>query len=108
MKNNSQWHTSEDGQAKMEVGTFVHEGKEYASGGAFISPTYAVGYPKGETLTDWIGKPIGTVHYTSSWPVRSYIGSRMHQMEATIGGVVYTGRTFGEGMLWKGKRKAKQ
>jgi hypothetical protein len=61
-------------------------------------------------LTDWHGKAIGTCFLSSSWPVRSYIGSRMYQVYARIGGVDYTGRGFGEGMAvnlrpCKGKAK---
>ena len=49
-------------------------------------------------LTDWYGNQIGFCFSRKSWPVRSYIGSRMYQFYATIGGREYTGRSFGEGM----------
>lgn len=59
-------------------------------------------------LTDWHGNVIGTCFLSSSWPVRSYIGSRMYQIYARINGVDYTGRGFGEGMAVNLKRCAKQ
>lgn len=49
-------------------------------------------------LTDWHGKVIGTCYLSSSWRVRSYIGTYMHQIYARVDGVDYTGRGFGEGM----------
>jgi hypothetical protein len=49
-------------------------------------------------LTDWHGNKLGTCFLSSSWPVRSYIGSRMYQIYARVNGVDYTGRGFGEGM----------
>lgn len=94
--------------------TIEFEGREFTSGGAFISDTYAIGYV-GKTihtgcrlLTDWHGNQIGTCYLSSSWPVRSYIGSRMYQIYATINGIQYTGRGFGEGMSVRLKRCAKQ
>lgn len=69
------------------------------------NPLNQVGYvgkrlPSGyqRELTDWHGRVIGVCMLTSSWAVRSYIGSRMYQIYATIDGVRYTGRGFGEGM----------
>ena len=39
----------------------------------------------------------------------SHIGGwNMHQIEAVIDGVTYTGRGFRVGMIWRGKRKAGQ
>lgn len=49
-------------------------------------------------LTLWTGEQIGTCRFSSSWRVRSYIGERMYQIYATVNGVQYTGRGFGEGM----------
>ncbi len=59
-------------------------------------------------LTDWHGNHIGTVFLGRGWRVNSYVGERMYQAYATVNGVKYTGRTFGEGMSFKGKRCAKQ
>lgn len=50
-------------------------------------------------LALWTGAKIGTCRLTSSWPIQSYIGSRMYQIHATVAGVAYTGRGFGTGMI---------
>ncbi|UUV43265.1 hypothetical protein RCCWILLIS_93 [Rhodobacter phage RcCWillis] len=49
-------------------------------------------------LTDWHGNRIGTCYLSNSWPVNSYIGSRMYQIYAWVDGKEYTGRGFGRGM----------
>lgn len=54
---------------------------------------------KSHALTDWHGNQIGTCIYGAAWRVNSYIGTHMHQIYATIEGVKYTGRGFGEGMV---------
>jgi len=96
--------------------TIEHEGKEYTSGGAFTSPDYAIGYLKfdreylyatGE-VTTWHGEHLGTARISAMWKVKSYIGSHMMQVECCIDGVWYTGRSFGSGMIWKGKRCKRQ
>lgn len=105
--------------------TITHEGRTFESGGAVVTPEFAIGYvgpllnvnasgtamyvtDGTRSLTDWHGKAIGTCYIQQSWPVRSYIGSRMCQIVAFIDGIKYTGRGFGESMIWKGKRCAKQ
>lgn len=55
-------------------------------------------------LTNWLGTKIGTCYLSSSWPVRTRIGSRMYQIWATVNGVAYTGRGFGEGMIVRLRR----
>jgi hypothetical protein len=59
-------------------------------------------------LKNWYGEQIGTCYISQSWPVRSYIGPRMCQIYATIDGILYTGRGFGEGMSVNLRRCAKQ
>ena len=59
-------------------------------------------------LTDWQGKEIGYCYLASSWPVKSYIGSHMHQIYATVDGVQYTGRGFGRSMAVTLRPCAKQ
>jgi hypothetical protein len=104
--------------------TITHEGKTFESGGAVVTDDYAIGYvgkPLGDgmgidrfgptsrrALNDWHGNQIGTCYISQSWRVFSYMGSHMCQIYATIDGVTYTGRGFGEGMIWKGKRVARQ
>jgi len=88
---------------------FEHEGRKFCSGGAVVTPKHCIAYPgKDGVLNDWHGKPVGTWRSVASWPINSWIGSTMHQIEARVDGVLYTGRGFGEGMLYRGKRKAGQ
>ncbi len=64
-----------------------------------------VAYPGPDgILNDWHGRPIGRWRSVCSWSVRSYVGSRMHSIRATVDRIVYRGRGFGEGMLFRGKR----
>lgn len=105
----SEWQTSADGAARVEVGTFVHEGKEYAATGAAVTPDYLACYPRADgTVADWAGNVLGTYRVVSSRPavffgVRSWQGSRYFYMRATVGGRVYALRGFGVGMLARGK-----
>lgn len=48
-------------------------------------------------VTVWTGLPLGYATLGSSWRVNSYVGTRMHQFYARIGGREYTGRGLGEG-----------
>ena len=91
-----------------------HEGRKFCAGGAEVTPEFAIGYFKangnsevftdGCSITDWHGKVLGSAKITGSWPIRSYMGSRMYQVRAVIDGMAYTGRTLGSAMIWKGKR----
>ncbi|KKM55805.1 hypothetical protein LCGC14_1552240 [marine sediment metagenome] len=84
---------------------FVSAGQSFESGGAFVSPVYVIAYlGKDNVLTDWHGARLGTYHVTASWPINSYLSSHMNQVYARIDGITYTGRSAGEGMLFKGKR----
>lgn len=84
-----------------------HEGRKFCSGGAVVTQSHVIAYPgKDGILNDWHGKQIGTWRAKSSWRVHSFMGTHMYQIEATVDGVRYTGRGFGEGMIYKGKRKA--
>ena len=89
--------------------TIEHDGRTFESGGAIVTPDHIVAYPKDNgVLGDWRGNPIGTWRIMSSWPMNSWMGSHMHQIESTVDGVVYTGRGFGKGMIYRGKRKKNQ
>ncbi len=96
--------------------TFTYEGRKFTCGGAVVTPDRIVAYPgkpdrglftstPGGPLNDWHGREIGRYRIVSSWRVNSYVGSHMNQIEATVDGVTYTGRGFGEGMIYQGKRK---
>lgn len=89
--------------------TVIHNGSKFSSGGAVVTPDHVIAYPdKHGNLTDWHGNKIGTCRSVASWRVESFLGTHMHQIEATVNGIIYTGRGFGAGMIYKGKRKAKQ
>jgi hypothetical protein len=89
--------------------TFEHEGRKFESGGAVVTDTILIAYPREHgVLGDWHGAAIGTWRTLSSWPVRSYIGSRMYSIEAFVNGVRYVGRGFGVGMSLKAKRSPRQ
>jgi hypothetical protein len=68
----------------------------------------ATNYKPRHELTGGNGKQIGTCFISSSWRVRSYIGSHMCQIYAIINSVHYTGRGFGEGMSVRLRPCAKQ
>ena len=110
----SEW--KQEGEVRAETGIFTHEGREFPSGGAFVSPTHAIGYPHfpgadrivgtcGE-MRGWDGQRLGTCRVVARWHIQSWVGSYMHQIEATIDGRTYTGRGMGEGMIWRGRVKA--
>ncbi len=86
---------------------FKHEGRKFCAGGAIVTPEVVIAYPaKDGILTDWHGEQIGRWVSVASWRIYSFTGSIMHQIEARVNGVLYTGRGFGVGMIYKGKRKA--
>lgn len=80
-----------------------------ATGGS--TGDWAVGYMSADMarVTDWHGHVLGTARVVTSWPMPgSYLTDRQYQVEATIAGAVYTGRTMGGNMLWRGRRKRRQ
>jgi hypothetical protein len=88
---------------------FTHEGKAFESGGAIVTDDVIIAYPdKDSVLRDWHGKPLGTWRTRSRWRVRSHMGTYMHQIEAIVSGRTYTGRGFGEGMIFRGRRVARE
>ena len=108
MATSSFWQIGPNGE-RAEVATFEFQGKEFTSGGAFVSPTHAVGYPDNGTLRAWDGTVLGTCRIVSRWATpNSWLSSHQCQVEATIDGIRYTGRGAGNGMLWRGRRKANQ
>lgn len=97
--------------------TFTHGGHAFTAGGAIVTPDRIIAYPRANgALGDWHGRPIGTWRITSTWrlPRWSHIGGwYMHQIEARVNIpgerniAVYTGRGFGEGMIYRGRRTAR-
>jgi hypothetical protein len=107
------------------VFTSPNSWRKFEAGGAVVTPDLCVGYLKNpETeltdrvlervgargvLTDWHGKSLGTYKIVSVWRTpQSTVSSVMCQVEAEVDGVLYTGRSAGYGMVFKGKRKAQQ
>jgi hypothetical protein len=100
-----------DGENMMETATITHNGNEYTAGGAMVTETHAVGYlarrvgfgKSDYIITDWQGNEMGAAMIVAHWKINSYLSDCMMQVEARIGGRWYTGRSTGEGMLWRGK-----
>jgi hypothetical protein len=92
--------------------TFEHEGRKFTSGGAYTSPEYAIGYLKFDKeylyatgkVNTWHGEYMGEAQIVARWKVKSYMSDTMMQVICIINGMKYTGRSFGNGMIWKGKR----
>lgn len=86
------------------------QGRKFEAGGAVVTENYLVAYPdKNGRLNDWRGNQIGTWRVISSRPAvffgyRSCFSSRYFYMRATVNGVVYSLRGFGEGMVAKGRK----
>lgn len=99
MDNKSEYH------GNVEIGTIIHEGKEWSAMGSVVTDSYCVGYlGKDGRLTNWNGAVIGTYRVTSMWRTpRSYVSATMNQVYATVNGRTYQGRSAGEGMVFRGK-----
>lgn len=86
----------------------THEGRTFESGGAYLGGDRLVGYlGNGGEFTNWHGDVLGTYRITSSWRIpNSWQSDSMKQVEVDLdNGVVFTGRSMGVGMLFRGKRK---
>ena len=83
-----------------------HEGHRFEAGGAVVTPDRIIAYlgKEGE-LQDWHGRQLGTYRITASWRIQSYITDTMHQVEAVVSGITYTGRSGGVGLIYRGRRK---
>ena len=111
MQFSSEQTRTADGQL-IEIGTLEqHGGREFSAFGASVTPEYAAGYLSndGRHVTTWNGETLGTARIVASWRTpKSFVSSHQFQVEATICGRVYTGRTGGRGMLWRGRATKKQ
>lgn len=101
------WTLRERGMDYMEKDCIItFKNQQFTAGGAIVTNDFIMAYPADNNiLNTWHGDPIGTWRPVASWPIRSWMGSTMYQIEATVDGIVYTGRGFGVGMWYKGKRK---
>jgi hypothetical protein len=87
--------------------TITFQGQEFTAGGAIVTDNEIIAYiGANRALTDWHGNPLGTYKAVSCWETpTSYISHWMYQIEAIVNGVVYTGRSAGMGMVFRGKIK---
>ena len=82
---------------------FEHNGRKFEAGGATRSERHVTGYvketPHGLGLFSWHGDFMFVIlRETSSWRVRSHMGTHMRSYEAWIGGKKWIGRGFGSEM----------
>lgn len=57
-------------------------------------------------VRSWHGDDLGPAKVIKSWPMPfSWQSSRQYQVECHVNGVVYSGRTMGGSMIYRGKRK---
>jgi hypothetical protein len=86
--------------------TVEHDGRKFTAGGAVVTPDAVVAYlGKDGILTDWHGRQLGTYRIVATWRTpRSWVSSTMSQVQATVDGVRYTGRSAGVGMIYHGRR----
>jgi hypothetical protein len=83
-------------------------GRKYEANGAMVTDKWIIAYMSNDMsgITDWHGETLGTAKIKTSWATpTSYMSDRCYQVEATVNGVTYTGRTCGAGMIYKGKVK---
>ncbi len=102
MESKSEMHLATNG-ALVEIGTIMHEGKEFSAQGSVIDPASGViiGYPKGNQLTSWNGNIIEglSLQVVSTWKTpRSWQSSTRHAYRASYQGKGYHGTGFGDGM----------
>lgn len=88
--------------------TYTHQRRDFTCDGAHQTEEHIVGYMGKEgVLTNWQGEPIGRYTIESAWPTPAYhLSRKMYQLWVKANGRTYTGRSAGEGMLFRGKRIA--
>jgi hypothetical protein len=89
---------------------FSFEDQTFELGGSVVTEDCAIVYLAGtlKYVTNWRGQMLGKCRVVSSWPTPRSYSSRMFQIEATIYGITYTGRSAGAGMIARLRRKASQ
>ena len=89
--------------------TVEHEGRSFSAGGAVVTADRIIAYPGPDNvLQDWHGKALGRWKTVASWRRARWTPERMHQIEAVVVGVTYTGRGLGQGMIFRGRRKQRR
>jgi len=95
------------GLGYSEIGSFVHEGREFKAGGAAVTDAHLIAYlGKDFTVTTWDGHVIGQYRVLSTWKTpRSMWSSTMSSVVVRLhDGRTYTGRSAGVGMTVKARR----
>ena len=93
-----------------EVG-FEFQGKTYVAHGATVDEQYCIGYLGDDRkLQTSGGAVLGRYRITATWrmPRTCWVSSTQHQVEATVQGRTYTGRSFGKGMIFRGRRVSRE
>lgn len=86
-----------------------HEGQKLEAGGAVVTSEQIIAYlGRNGDLHDWHGQKLGTFRISASWPIHSCMSDTMHQIEALVNGINYTGRSGGVGLVYRGRRKRRQ
>jgi len=83
-------------------------GISYTANGAMVTEKWIIAYMGADmaSVTDWHGHKLGNATIKTSWATpTSYASDRCYQVDATVNGITYTGRTGGGGMIYKGKVK---
>ena len=112
MESYSEFHTADNG-ARVEVSTFVFEGKPFAALGSVVDHEAGIvaGYPHGNKLQTGNGQVIGTCHVVSTFKMARWSplgGWYMACYRAVIDGKHYYGRGFGDGMLLRLRKCAEK
>jgi hypothetical protein len=83
-------------------------GRTFTANGAMVTDKWIIAYMTTDmaSVTDWHGNVLGDARIKTSWSTpTSYMTDRCYQVEVTVNGITYTGRTSGGGMIYKGKVK---
>lgn len=102
METRSEHHMTDNG-ARVEVGVFVHEGREFSALGSVRDDAagYICGYPENGRLMTWDGQDMGiALKVVSTWRTpRSFFSPTQSAYRAWSGNVKYHGRGAGDGSL---------
>ncbi len=91
--------------AKVEVGTFTHQGVKYSALGSIVDHDAGriIGYPSRDnrTLMTWDGRTLGTLKVTG---YACGFHCKLTCYRAAVDGLNYHGRGLGEGMILRLRR----
>jgi hypothetical protein len=89
---------------EQDCSLMVHD-RTVTAGGAVVTPDLLIAYlGENGVLTDWNGRAIGTYKITHAWRTpNSHVSDKMFQVQATVQGRKYTGRSAGVHMTYRGR-----